>query len=565
MSKTIQEWNHLQNTRLTSGLTSAGLILGAWVCGLTSTVCPPGFDLLVASGSIPMLMGASALQKQKEATEKRLGIWQEIEEETFAERIRLNISRAGSEAELSLPQGEGVTLQYAREIMIYLDQVNVPSKFQKAYEGSAFVRVQLKITKNGLVNKVKRLGEELQQNLGYSKPPIIQTMAGGMFFDVPKDPDERTFHHFLDYIKPGMEVNPKLAIGINIQGELIEFDLSDPVTCHLLIGGQTGGGKSMLLRCMILSLMARSSPDHIQIALGDPKRVEFIDFQDSPFLWKNPEGHGSAIAYDESETLALLNDLLEEMERRYQLFAASGVKELASYNLDHPRLPRIVFFCDEFADLMLDKDSKKLLEDPMRRLGAKARAAGIHLVLATQRPSQEVCTPILRANLVVQIALRVNRAANSSVILGVKNAGAEQLMGNGDMLVRWGADLERLQALYCETEEVFELINSPVNVIADNQDQITDSPPGVDMIKGLNQLLEKSANLHQLSLTADEKRVLQKCKKLGKAVVKVADFRSLRGLTKEKLIPIFKSLESKGFGRYSADSRGTPCFYPPVE
>ncbi len=239
---------------------------------------------------------------------------------------------------------------------------------------------------------------------------------------------------FSDYIQPGeTPKSVRIAIGVNLDGKLVEADLSDPNTCHFLVGGTTGSGKSEFLRSLLLSLLVRHSPDfsgtvHLKIALVDPKRVTFPEFEQMPWLY-------SPVVKDPDRAIELMAELVAEMESRYQLFESASCADINAYNLKSVKqLPRIVCIFDEYADFMAEKESRTELEQSIKRLGAMARAAGIHLIVATQRPEAKVVTPIVRSNLPGRVALRTASEADSVIILGGKQTAAAYLLGKGDLL-----------------------------------------------------------------------------------------------------------------------------------
>ena len=254
---------------------------------------------------------------------------------------------------------------------------------------------------------------------------------------------------FEDYIQPQKspdDANVKIAIGIDLEGQLIEADLSDPNSCHFLVGGTTGSGKSEFLRSLLLSLLYRYSPQQLKIALVDPKRVTFPEFEQMPWLH-------SPIVKDSDQAIALMTELVTEMEQRYQRFEAAGCPHLTAYNAiiaqkQQPPLPRIVCIFDEYADFMVEKDTRKELEISIKRLGVMARAAGIHLIIATQRPEAGIVTPIIRSNLPGRIALRNASIADSKIVLGGTQIEAAYLLGKGDLLYQVNSQLIRLQSLF---------------------------------------------------------------------------------------------------------------------
>lgn len=211
--------------------------------------------------------------------------------------------------------------------------------------------------------------------------------------------------------------------GVDVLGIPYSFDLASAP--HLLVGGTTGSGKSVCLHSLILSLILRLPPALLQLALIDPKQVEFSVYEGSDYLY------GGAVAVDISMARERILELVAEMDSRYQRFMSAGVTNIIEARKRGMALPYIAVFIEELADLVLqDKD----IEDHIVRLAQKARAAGIHLILATQRPDAKTFSGLIRSNIPARIALTVQRGTESSIILD--ETGAEDLLGKGDMLVK---------------------------------------------------------------------------------------------------------------------------------
>jgi len=306
----------------------------------------------------------------------------------------------------------------------------------------AFIRVKIKPHLGIKVPSILKLSADLQVQLGLEYPPLIAPQAGYVSVDLPRK--DRQIAKFEDYIqKQFLPANTpvKIAVGIGIDGNLLEADLSDPNTCHFLVGGTTGSGKSEFLRSLLLSLLYRHSPQHLKIALVDPKRVTFPEFEQIRWLY-------SPVVKDSDRAIELMEELLIEMESRYQKFEKAKCKDLTDYNhKSSPPLPRIVCIFDEYADFMAEKEIRTALEQSIKRLGAMARAAGIHLIIATQRPEAGIVTPIIRSNLPGRIALRTSSEADSKIVLGGTQTAAAYLLGKGDLLYQVGSQLHRLQSL----------------------------------------------------------------------------------------------------------------------
>ena len=236
----------------------------------------------------------------------------------------------------------------------------------------------------------------------------------------------------------------RLVIGEQPDGTVLTGDLADSATPHLLIGGQAGSGKSWLLRTLVASLVHWHDPSAIRITLLDPKRVTFNVASFSAAIAAHLDG---PILYGIEDAMPCIARYVEVMEERYLAFEREHVSDLHEYNLQVGRerwLPRHVVVIDEFQDLTADKKAATEFSTAVARLGAKARAAGVHLILATQRPDRQTVPPLLKANLGGKIALRVANATNSRVILDA--SGAETLLGKGDLLADLGQGLVRAQA-----------------------------------------------------------------------------------------------------------------------
>lgn len=224
--------------------------------------------------------------------------------------------------------------------------------------------------------------------------------------------------------------------GVDVLGNPYSFDLA--AAPHLLVGGTTGSGKSVCLHSLIMSLMLRLPPARLQLALIDPKQVEFSVYDGCDYLY------GGDVAVDISMARERILELVAEMDSRYQGFMSAGVTNIAEANKRGMALPYIAVFIEELADLILqDRD----IESHIVRLAQKARAAGIHLILATQRPDAKTFSGLVRSNIPARIALTVQRGTESTIILD--ETGAEDLLGKGDMLVKAkpGGEAERVHGV----------------------------------------------------------------------------------------------------------------------
>ena len=240
-----------------------------------------------------------------------------------------------------------------------------------------------------------------------------------------------------------------IIFGKNVSGELLTANLTK--FPHMLVAGTTGSGKSIFMHATILTLIMRNSPDELKLILIDPKKVEMNCYEDIPHLLC-PNVSEPRQAY------IALEKLCQEMERRYNLFKASRVREISEFNAYAKAngikpLPFIVVFVDEYADL---SEACKEIRAPVVRIAQKARSAGIHLVIATQRPSVNVIDGVIKANVPVHVALMTSNSVDSSII--VNEAGAEKLLGNGDMLVECSlisrGEKPRVQGCFVSTNEI---------------------------------------------------------------------------------------------------------------
>ncbi|TVQ09710.1 MAG: cell division protein FtsK [Leptolyngbya sp. DLM2.Bin27] len=333
----------------------------------------------------------------------------------------------------------------AQHLVRTLESFGVGVDLQGVALAPAFLRVKLKPQLGVKVSSILRLTDDLRVQLGLTAPPMIAPQAGYVSVDLPRpDRQSAVFDQYIMAQALPATAPVRIAIGVNLEGNLVEADLSDPNTCHFLVGGTTGSGKSEFLRSLLLSLLTRHSPDQLKIALVDPKRVTFPEFETIPWLLE-------PIVKDSEGAIALMKALMAEMDRRYKRFEQSRCSDLTRYNQQAPTpMARIVCIFDEYADFMVEKETRDSLELSIKRLGAMARAAGIHLIIATQRPEAKVVTPLIRSNLPGRVALRTASDADSAIILGGKQGDAVNLLGKGDLLYLEGAQLLRLQSLYAQ-------------------------------------------------------------------------------------------------------------------
>ncbi len=254
--------------------------------------------------------------------------------------------------------------------------------------------------------------------------------------------------------------NNKIMLGQDEFSDDSVFFRLDGASPHALIGGQTKSGKSILMNNMIIDLLMTNSPDNLKLRLFDPKQVEFAAYSGAPHL-------AHPVVLDKEEAVTRLIELESLMNERYRHLMTLGVKDFEAYNRKFPdeRMSREVVFFDELADWILDNEFKAEAKDIIVRLSSKGRAAGVHLVLATQRPSADVVFPLLRANLDTKIALKVDRDQNSEIILG--ESGAENLLGYGHGIVKTEGETHSIQVGFTDSQVFDELVEMVINYWTD--------------------------------------------------------------------------------------------------
>lgn len=297
---------------------------------------------------------------------------------------------------------------------------------------------------HGSVAALDRAAQDVQHRLADLRVSYERTGGHRRFWVTRSKPKAIYLGPLLEAKAGWLAAQPgRFVLGQEPDGKVVVGDFSDGSTAHLLVAGQTGSGKSVFLQSVLASLVRFFGPESIRFNLVDPKRVTFT----SPTFRSSISAHlEGPLSFDAEEALPLINQLVELMEERYEVFAATQVTDILEYNEANPRssLERRVLVIDEFQDLLTDKSLAKDFCSGVARLGAKARAAGIHLVLATQRPSADTLPPIIKANLCGRVAFQVASATNSRIILDQK--GAEALLGKGDMLANLGRGIVRAQA-----------------------------------------------------------------------------------------------------------------------
>lgn len=319
------------------------------------------------------------------------------------------------------------------------------------------------------ISKIKNLEDDIALSLSALGIRIIAPIPGKgtIGIEVPNSNPEMVSMRSLIASDKFQNFDGELPIvmGKTITNETYVFDLTKMP--HLLVAGATGQGKSVGLNAILISILYKKHPAQVKFVLVDPKKVELTLFNkiERHFLAKLP-GEEDAIITDTSKVVNTLNSLCIEMDERYELLKDASVRTIKEYNAKfigrrlnpekgHRYLPYIVVLIDEFADLIMT--AGKEVEHPIARIAQLARAIGIHLIVATQRPSVNVITGMIKANFPARIAFRVLSKIDSRTILDA--SGADQLIGRGDMLISTGSEMKRLQCGFVDTPEVEDICN----------------------------------------------------------------------------------------------------------
>ena len=346
------------------------------------------------------------------------------------------------------------------ELEMALDTFGIPAKVIGVVIGPAVTRYELEMPAGVSIKRLLSLQEDIAYTLSSNgairiEAPIPGRRAVGI--EVPNDKIATVGLKDIIMSPEFMEskANLSIALGKDIAGSVKTFSLIK--IPHLLIAGTTGSGKSVCINAIILSLIFRYSPDEVKFILIDPKRVEFSMYNNLPHLL-TPN-----VITDSEKALNALSWCVDEMERRFIVFANARVKNLEEYNNSEEvlegraeKLPYIIFIIDELADLLMT--SKKEAEDYICRILQKARAAGIHMILATQRPSVDIVTGKIKANLSARICFALMTSADSKTVLD--QGGADMLLGKGDMLFLSSdtGSPKRIQGCFVTTKEIDDVV-----------------------------------------------------------------------------------------------------------
>ncbi|MDF3003401.1 MAG: translocase FtsK [Bacillota bacterium] len=339
-----------------------------------------------------------------------------------------------------------------------LKDFNVNAKVVQVTKGPAVTRYEIQPSTGVKVSSIVRLGDDIALNLEAKSIRIEAPIPGKAAVGIEVENDRVHLVALREIIDSSEFKTAKskitFAVGKDIAGKAIVADLKSMP--HMLIAGSTGSGKSVCINSIIISMLYKAKPDEVKFVLIDPKVVELGNYNGIPHLL-------IPVVTDPSKAAAALNWAVAEMTDRYKKFAEEGVRDLESYNNsvkgkgeDDRFLPQIVIIIDELADLMMAAPSQ--VEESICRLAQMARAAGMHLIVATQRPSVDIITGVIKANIPSRIAFAVSSQFDSRTILDM--AGAERLVGKGDMLFNpmGNAKPYRVQGTFISDSEVHKVI-----------------------------------------------------------------------------------------------------------
>ncbi|MFZ4765884.1 MAG: DNA translocase FtsK, partial [Roseimicrobium sp.] len=350
-------------------------------------------------------------------------------------------------------KGTSTTAEIAAKIEATFADFNLEVRVTDCIEAAQLLRYRLQLREGVRVVSLAARLKDLQAALHLAEPPLFDAAPGVVTLDIPRpQPITVAWRELMQ--RPAARALPSAVafpVGVGVRNEIVIADLANPNTCHMLVGGAVASGKSEFLKSVVASLVARNDPASLQISIVDPKILAFNGIGSSPFL-ANP------VLSSLDDALILLRKAVEEMDARCEQLAREGfitLKQRCDKGLSD--MPYHVLVFDEFADLIVSgRAEKREFEALVARIAAKGRAAGIHLILATQRPDRSIVTGLISANLPLKVCLRVNKDVNSRIILG--ETGAERLLGRGDLQCDLGKGVTRCQSPLIEHDEFLVLM-----------------------------------------------------------------------------------------------------------
>lgn len=437
---------------------------------------------------------------ERHQKEKQIALFDDVPTDSELPPLRLLDEAVKSDKGLSVEALEAVS----RLVELKLADFNIEVEVVAVHPGPVITRFELQLAPGIKASKITALSKDLARSLSVVSVRVVEVIPGKTVvgLEIPNEHREIVYLSEILMSKAYDKATSPLTVGLgkDISGHPVVADLAKMP--HLLVAGTTGSGKSVGINSMLMSLLYKSTPEDLRLILIDPKMLELNVYDDIPHLL-------TPVVTDMSEAANALRWCVGEMENRYRLMASLGVRNISGYNkkvteaiaagepITDPlftpdefmgedqeaptlkALPYVVVIVDEFADLIMVVGKK--IEELIARLAQKARASGIHLILATQRPSVDVITGLIKSNIPSRIAFQVSSKVDSRTILD--QMGAEQLLGHGDMLyLNAGASIpERVHGAFVEDHEVHKVVdhlksqgkpNYIENLIEDNSDSV---------------------------------------------------------------------------------------------
>lgn len=329
------------------------------------------------------------------------------------------------------------------EIVNILANYKIKAELIEIKQGAILQQIFVKLAPGMKYKTLLNRYEDIKRELRVDSLSI-RTESGLVVFEIPQN--EKKVIDLLPLIQEKRREILPICLGVDTSGAPFWTDLTKAP--HLLVAGTTGSGKSVGLNCFLMSLIKNKTPEELKLLIIDPKRVEFTLYKDSDYLLQNP-------ATGEESANNTLDFLLDEMEARYKLLEENRVKNINDLLKKGVKIPFLVCVIDEFADLILS--SGRAMEKKIQSLAQKARACGIHLILATQRPSVDVITGVIKANFPTRLSYKVATGFDSKTVLD--SVGAENLIERGDSLfLEAGKELKRVHCAFIPDNEIENIL-----------------------------------------------------------------------------------------------------------
>ncbi|MBV9673264.1 MAG: DUF87 domain-containing protein, partial [Verrucomicrobia bacterium] len=363
-----------------------------------------------------------------------------------------NTTVAGTIPPKKLPSSFSNNDEYGHRIVETYTRYGVRVAVVGFQNAPQLVRYHLRLEQGTRFEQVVRQSTNLQIALALENEPVISAGPGFVCFDVQKvRPDPVKWEDVVNHPDLRNKSPVAIPIGIDVSNKPIIADLADSNTTHVLVAGTSGSGKSEFLKSLIATLVNRNQPGNLILTLIDPKRVTFGASGPSTYL-------SHPIIFNIEEALQTLITAADDVDRRYDILLQEGLIKLSDrFERGRTDIPYHVLIFDEFADLInAGRKERREFEQVVARVAAKGRAAGVHLVVATQRPDREIVTGQLKANLPLRICFKVTNGVNSKIVLD--ETGAENLLGRGDLMCVRGKGIERAQGPFISQEDFTRLV-----------------------------------------------------------------------------------------------------------